>query len=148
MLEYKNMELGESYLVVNLVCQCDWPTDDPDGVGFPEDLHQEGAEKKWRMTWNTKVVCRSCPPAPPPKPRTPTGPDVPKAGTAGWGKVIMIVLVLLAVLGAGGFAMWKKDLLCRPKGRSLGDALDAPLDADRQAGPDWSASSGAIGGAE
>lgn len=140
LLQYINPELGESWLEVNLVCQCDVP-DDPSGLGFPENLHQEGDEKKWRMTWNTKYVCGSCPP---PKPRTPT----PKPGGAGWGTAVVIVFVLLAVLGAGGFAMWKKNghLPCMKSGSALEDHLNAQLDAET---PDWRPdSSGNIGGAE
>jgi hypothetical protein len=168
LLEYINLDLGESYLVVNLSCQCDWGRADPSGIGFPENLHQEGDEK-WRMTWNTKVVCGSCgtppptPPTPEPEPepepptptptppRTPTSPGVPKKGGAGWGTAVVIILVLLAVLGAaGGFVMWKKTgrLPCMKSGSALDEHLDARLDAEPQ---DWSTSSGdssAIRGAE
>ena len=150
LLEYKNPELGESYLVVNLVCKCDWPTDESSGLGFPENLHQDD-DGKWRMTWNTTYVCGSCPlPKPSPKPRTPTGPNAPKPGGAGWGTAVVIVLVLLAVLGAGGFAMWKKNghLPCMKSGSALEDHLNAQLDAETPTGRDWSPDSHKIRGAE
>ena len=137
--EYKNDDLGDSYLVVNLVCQRNLVSaGDPEGKGFPENLHQEGPDKQWRLTWNTALVCRGSDPS-----VHPPGPPQPPNGGGGWAVVVVIVLVL-AVLGAGGFALWKRGLApCKPSSATsspLGEHLDAQLDAE--------ASGKSIGGAE